>query len=110
MTTLLPLQTTKQSTSAQTMDRGETLNGTKLFNRTDGDMTVSNVTLTNLDYDSALQDGGQNLGVQLTLCYAISDDNLSNIMENLTTAGDDPQIFQMLCHYVNHGCRYCGRD
>ena len=64
-------------------------------------MTVSNVTLTNLDYDSALQDGGQNLGdstdASVTL-DTISDDNLSNIMDNvtgLTNAGDEyPQIFR----------------
>ena len=80
--------------------KGETLNGTKLFNRTDGDMTVSNVTLTNLDYDSALQDGGQNLGdstdASVTL-DTISDDNLSNIMDNMTglvteAAGDESTL------------------
>ena len=80
--------------------KGETLNGTKLFNRTDGDMTVSNVTLTNLDYDSALQDGGQNLGdstdASVTL-DTISDDNLSNIMDNVTglvteAAGDESTL------------------
>ena len=40
---------------------GETLNGTKLFDR-GSDMTVSNVGLTDLGFHAALEDGGQDLG------------------------------------------------
>ncbi len=80
--------------------KGESLNGTKLFNRTDGDMTVSNVTLSNLDLDSALQDGGQNLGdsgdATVTL-DTITDDNLSNILDDVSglvaeAAGDESTL------------------
>jgi flagellin len=82
--------------------KGETLSGTKLFNRTDGDMTVSNITLTNLDLDTALQDGGQNLGnpsdpLDAVTLSTITDDNLSNILDDVSglvaeAAGDSSTL------------------
>ena len=73
--------------------KGETLNGTKLFNRTDGDMTVSSVTLTNLDLNAKLQNddssgnGNQNIGdssdTSVTL-NTVTVTNLSNISDNVS--------------------------
>ncbi len=86
--------------------KGETLNGTKLFNRTDGDMTVSSVTLTNLDLNAKLQNddssgnGNQNIGdssdTSVTL-NTVTVTNLSNISDNVSglvaeAAGDESTL------------------
>ena len=86
--------------------KGETLNGTKLFNRTDGDMTVSSVTLTNLDLIAKLQNndlsgnGNQNIGdssdTSVTL-NTVTVTNLSNISDNVSglvaeAAGDESTL------------------
>ena len=86
--------------------KGETLNGTKLFNRTDGDMTVSSVTLTNLDLNAKLQNddssgnGNQNIGdssdTSVTL-NTVTVTDLSNISDNVSglvaeAAGDESTL------------------
>lgn len=84
----------------------ETLNGTRLFNRTDGNMTVSDVTLTDLDLNSALQNddssgnGNQNLGdssVTAVTLNTITDTNLTNISNSVSgliaeAAGDESTL------------------
>ena len=74
---------------------GETLNGTKLFDR-GSDMTVSNVGLTDLGFHAALEDGGQDLGnlgdANVTLDN-VTTTNLTNIYDKVSglvteTAGD----------------------
>ena len=86
--------------------KGETLNGTKLFNRTDGDMTVSSVTLTNLDLNAKLQNddssgnGNQNIGNSSDTSVTLSTvtvTNLSNISDNVSglvaeAAGDESTL------------------
>lgn len=80
---------------------GETLNGTKLFDRGDTSMTVSNTTLTDLGYGAALVDGGQDIagtssGDGVTLS-TVSDANLTEIHDNVTgliaeAAGDESSL------------------
>ena len=84
----------------------ETLNGTRLFNRTDGNMTVSDVTLTDLDFNSALQNddssgnGNQNLGdssVTAVTLNTITNTNLTNISNSVSgllaeAAGDESTL------------------
>jgi flagellin len=84
----------------------ETLNGTRLFNRIDGNMTVSDVTLTDLDFNSALQNddssgnGNQNLGdssVTAVTLNTITNTNLTNISNSVSgllaeAAGDESTL------------------
>lgn len=86
--------------------KGETLNGTQLFNRADGNMTVSDVTLTNLDLNTALQNDdssgnlNQNLGdssVTAVTLNTITNANLTNISNSISglvaeAAGDESTL------------------
>ena len=86
--------------------KGETLNGTQLFNRADGNMTISDVTLTNLDLNTALQNDdssgnlNQNLGdssVTAVTLNTITNANLTNISNSISglvaeAAGDESTL------------------
>jgi len=81
--------------------KGESLNGTKLFDRGDTSMTVSSTTLTDLAYGAALVDGTEDIagtssvdGVTLS---SVSEDNLVEVHDNVTNliaeaAGDESSL------------------
>lgn len=81
--------------------KGESLNGTKLFDRGDTSMTVSSTTLTDLAYGAALVDGTQDIagtssGDGVTLS-SVSEDNLVEVHDNVTNliaeaAGDESSL------------------
>ena len=81
--------------------KGESLNGTRLFDRGDTSMTVSSTTLTDLAYGAALVDGTQDIagtssGDGVTLS-SVSEDNLVEVHDNVTNliaeaAGDESSL------------------
>jgi len=87
---------------------GETLNGTKLFDR-GSDMTVSNVRLTDLGFHAALEDGGQDLGnlvdTNVTLDN-VTTTNLTNIYDKVsglvTEAAGDASTLGFASDYLSN--------
>ena len=87
---------------------GETLNGTKLFDR-GSDMTVSNVGLTDLGFHAALEDGGQELGNlsdgSVTLDN-VTTTNLTNIYDKVsglvTEAAGDASTLGFASDYLSN--------
>lgn len=87
---------------------GETLNGTKLFDR-ESDMTVSNVRLTDLGFHAALEDGGQDLGnlvdTNVTLDN-VTTTNLTNIYDKVsglvTEAAGDASTLGFASDYLSN--------
>ena len=87
---------------------GETLNGTKLFDR-GSDMTVSNVGLTDLGFHAALEDGGQDLGnlvdTNVTLDN-VTTTNLTNIYDKVsglvTEAAGDASTLGFASDYLSN--------
>ena len=87
---------------------GETLNGTKLFDR-GSDMTVSNVGLTDLGFHAALEDGGQDLGnlgdANVTLDN-VTTTNLTNIYDKVsglvTEAAGDASTLGFASDYLSN--------
>ena len=87
---------------------GETLNGTKLFDR-GSDMTVSNVGLTDLGFHAALEDGGQELGnlgdANVTLDN-VTTTNLTNIYDKVsglvTEAAGDASTLGFASDYLSN--------
>ena len=87
---------------------GETLNGTKLFDR-GSDMTVSNVGLTDLGFHAALEDAGQDLGnlgdANVTLDN-VTTTNLTNIYDKVsglvTEAAGDASTLGFASDYLSN--------
>ena len=87
---------------------GETLNGTKLFDR-GSDMIVSNVGLTDLGFHAALEDGGQDLGNlsdgSVTLDN-VTTTNLTNIYDKVsglvTEAAGDASTLGFASDYLSN--------
>ena len=87
---------------------GETLNGTKLFDR-GSDMIVSNVGLTDLGFHAALEDGGQdlgNLGDSNVTLDNVTTTNLTNIYDKVsglvTEAAGDASTLGFASDYLSN--------